>query len=191
MQMVKELTPLCRTRSTLGKALLARVWMRAGGYRGARQVEWWRVSRLVFVCKGNICRSPYAEHVVRKAGFHAVSFGLHALSGESVNPIAVDVAGTRGVDLSGTRTRGKESIHLTGSDLLVAMEPWHFREVGPLCRLYGAQKTLLGLWGGVEMPWLPDPYSSSRETFEHCYAVIDRAVSALLEHLPATARDAA
>ncbi len=185
MNIVRDLAPLCRTRSTLMKAALARAWFRLGGYRGARSVDWARVARLVFVCKGNICRSPYAEFRARAAGMEAASFGLHARPGAPANPLAVEASSARGIDLTPSRTADAQAIRLSSSDLVIAMEPWHYREMEGLCRWSGAQRTLLGIWGGMDMPWLPDPYSGSRETFDHCYAVIDPALGDMMGRIRA------
>ena len=47
-----------------------------GMYRSYRQVHWESVGRLVFVCKGNICRSAYTEAVAKSLGVAAISCGL-------------------------------------------------------------------------------------------------------------------
>ena len=49
-----------------------------GFYRPFARVDWGRVERVVFVCQGNICRSPYAEARGREVGLPASSFGLGA-----------------------------------------------------------------------------------------------------------------
>ncbi|MCC5858730.1 MAG: hypothetical protein JJT90_11285 [Ectothiorhodospiraceae bacterium] len=183
MHVVKDLAPLCRTRSTLARAALARIWLYLGGYRACRQVAWHRVQRLVFVCKGNICRSPYAEFRARALGLNAVSFGLDARDGRPPHPLALETALGRDVDLSAARARVQNGLAIDSGDLLLAMEPWQLRGVARLCRRSGAQCSLLGLWGGLAMPWLPDPYSDSAPTFQHCYAVIDRALDDLAARL--------
>ena len=57
------------------------------------------VKRLVFVCQGNICRSPFAEKLALAQGIPAISFGLAATSGTAANPTALEVAQIRGVSL--------------------------------------------------------------------------------------------
>ena len=180
MNAFREFAPLCRTRSTLAKVVIARLWLRLGGYADARAVDWGRVSRLVFVCTGNICRSPYAEFKVRAQGVPSASFGLRARRGLPADPVAQDASRARGVELSAARTSRMEDVTLGASDLIIAMEPWQYREVAGLCERFHAQRTLLGVWGGINMPWLPDPYLGPRGMFDQCYALIDQALPDLV-----------
>jgi len=53
--------PRFGTYRGLVRLLLAQVENRTGGYRRFKQIRWESVKRVVFVCHGNICRSPYAE----------------------------------------------------------------------------------------------------------------------------------
>ena len=87
--------------------------------------------RVLFVCMGNICRSPTAEGVFRKlvqeraphleveidsAGTH----GYHV--GDPPDRRAIAAAARRGVDLGGLRARTVEDADFEGFDLLVAMD---------------------------------------------------------------------
>src|SRR5262245_66201200 len=67
-----------------------------GAYRSLGRIEWSRVRRLVFVCHGNVCRSPYAEARVRQRGVRAASFGLVTTGGVAANAVAQRIAGARG-----------------------------------------------------------------------------------------------
>src|SRR5687768_18110506 len=55
--------------------------------------------RLVFVCQGNICRSPYGEARARQLGISSASFGLNADTGTKANRAAASVAKQRGLIL--------------------------------------------------------------------------------------------
>jgi protein-tyrosine phosphatase len=156
------------------KAGLARHWWFLWRYRlgllpGFRAVDWSRVHRLVFVCQGNICRSPYAEASARAAGLCTSSFGLRATPGDQANPTLRRLAQ---YDLSEHRARDRSAVAITGQDLLLGMEPWH----GWALRGSGAQVTLLGLWGTHLRPHLEDPFGLSDDYFRTCMRVIDDAV---------------
>lgn len=152
-----------------------------GGYRQYHQLEFGRVVRLVFVCKGNICRSPYAEARVQMAGYRLriSSFGLHASHREPANEQAIRTAKSRGVDLSGHRTRTVGDLHIDQSDLLVAMDPTQARALEPYRHAHNAQVTLLGLWGEDVLPIIADPYGHDSVVFEMCFVNIDAAVRGL------------
>ena len=158
-------------RIFLGRARLA-----LGGYGEYRSIRWGDVERLVFVCTGNICRSPYAEFRARQLGVSAISCGIHANNAGEPNADAVRNARRRGIDFAEARSRpAARSIFLPG-DLVLAMEPWQGLEVSS--RLpNGAQLTLTGLWSAPATPWIPDPYGRSDAYFQRCFDVIDHAVS--------------
>src|SRR6266496_5137084 len=86
---------------------------------------------VLFVCTGNICRSPTAEAVFRKlaaqAGLAQViladSAGTHGYHiGEPPDPRAQDAAAKRGYDLSGLRARRFEQADFQRFDLILAMD---------------------------------------------------------------------
>ena len=94
-----------------------------------------RSARLLFVCKGNICRSPYAEHRFRalvagpsSAAPVAASAGLQG-PGRPSPPEAVDAAAARGLDMAAHRSRVLDAGEAAGYDLVVAMEARQARAV--------------------------------------------------------------
>jgi protein-tyrosine phosphatase len=156
-----------------------------GLYRRDRQVDFSRVQRLVFVCSGNICRSPYGEELARMRGIPTVSFGLHANGIASADPTAIRVAALEGIHLDRhVSTRAADYEPLPG-DLLLTMEPWQLAEVRGLVDARGAQVTLLGLWCRRSLPYLPDPYGKSDECFRHVFDLVAEAVERIGGRLPA------
>lgn len=156
---------------------------RMGCLRSFEAVDWNRVRRLVFVCKGNICRSPYAEAKARAVGMSASSFGLQATVGGMPNAAATEIARHRGVDLSEHRARRSEQFPLIPGDLLMAMEPWHARALKHrLCT--DIQLTLVGLWCHPPRPHIEDPYGLSESYFESCFSVIDDAIARIQPRMP-------
>ena len=87
----------------LVRLLLAEVENRSGNFRRFKQIRWESVKRAVFVCHGNICRSPYAARRAEAYGLTVASFGLSAGTGESADPSARRIAARRGVDLADHR----------------------------------------------------------------------------------------
>ena len=55
---------------------LSKILFHLGYFNSLKKIDWTSVERLIFVCKGNICRSAYAEALARSAGVESLSFGL-------------------------------------------------------------------------------------------------------------------
>jgi protein-tyrosine phosphatase len=90
-----------------------------------------------FVCSGNICRSPYAEALLRdtadrhglSARIRASSLGTFGIEGQPAHPWTVRVAAERGMDLAGFRSRGVDVERLGEVDLVVALAQDHVAEL--------------------------------------------------------------
>lgn len=156
-----------------------------GAYRAARSIDWAAVTRLVFVCQGNICRSPYASARARVLGMTAVSCGLDATEGAGADPAALRNAMGRGIDLATHRTARLQPSFITQGDLMVVFEP---RQMSGVMResIAGlAGVTLLGIWTQPIRPHIQDPYGRSDRYFKQCFSVIDAYVDALTKQLVA------
>ena len=146
-----------------------------GRYRGYRQVDWNSVERLVFFCKGNICRSAYAEAVAQSQGIEAISCGIDTIDGGSANEGAIRAATTKGIDLGGHRTTPIASMTFKKGDLLVTMEPWQAEYLKQEL-VNGSRCTLLGLWGAPLNPYIHDPFGNANAYFNNCFNYIEKAV---------------
>ena len=147
-----------------------------GRYREYRDIDWRSVERLVFVCKGNICRSAYAEAVARSLGLASISCGIDTVDGGPANEEAIRTAALKGIDLRAHQTTPLQSLNFEKGDLLIAMEPW---QVEHLQQALGAGLcyTLLGLWGGRAVrPHIQDPFGASSVYFDNCFNYIEKSV---------------
>ena len=77
---------------------------------------------VLFVCTGNVCRSPFAEHLLRDRlpGIRAVSRGIFALEGRAMESQMAGELSARGVDPQGFRARQVSAADL-GADLILTM----------------------------------------------------------------------
>jgi protein-tyrosine-phosphatase len=149
----------------------------AGAYRRFQTVDWKRVRRLMFICKGNICRSPYCEARARSLGLKTLSRGLQALKGRSPDPVVAGAGKRRGVDLTPLYSTPFQWPDVRPGDLLIAMEPGQARWLQASQAEPAVQITLLGLWSRPQRPYIQDPLGMSEEYVETCLTILDSAIN--------------
>lgn len=147
---------------------------------------------VLFVCTGNICRSPTAEGVFRAQvqqkglGPHfridsAGTGGWH--QGELPDPRAITTAKGRGVDLMSLRARQLGLQDYLDFDYLIAMDQTHLahmqqqRPAASTARL----SLLLSYAGGAADYDVPDPYYGTADDFEAVYDLIEAGACGLLD----------
>ncbi len=146
---------------------------------------------VLFVCKGNICRSPFAEYVARKIQQEEVegdvqfsSAGLHVLKPIAPPQMAIQVGREFGVDLDGHRSQSISLNLVKSNDMIVAMEVWQYEALQSLYPQYHEKLFLLPLleiaesraeYGSAAFN-ISDPYGGSRSDFERCFERIRRCL---------------
>ena len=148
---------------------------------------------VLFVCLGNICRSPTAEGIFRKlvereALSHVIDIDSAGTSDWHVNeapdPRTIRVAKTRGVDLSALRGRQVTRDDFNKFDYVLAMDNSNLNN---LERLQPTQHDAhLGLFldfGQSKGQEVPDPYHGGEAGFNHVYDLIDEASRGLLQSI--------
>jgi len=175
------------TRRDMLSLLFNQARYHLGFFSRFEQINWHAVRRLVFICKGNICRSPYAHVLAAGLGLRAISFGLGARTGDTANPDAQRIAIKRGVDLSRHRATRMEPGLLESGDLIVGMEPSHLVHAEGLIGLKreDIQITLMGIWSGFRRPYIADPYGLNDAYFSTCFECIDSNVREMSARLAA------
>lgn len=124
--------------------------------------------KVLFVCTGNLCRSPLAEALAVSRGVEARSAGTAALEGEPATPEARAVAAERGLDLSAHRARLLAPEHVDWADAVLVMGESHRRRVEELGG--GAKVTLL------DEADVADPYGLGLADYRRCLETIERAL---------------
>jgi protein-tyrosine phosphatase len=91
---------------------------------------------VVFVCTGNLCRSPMAEALLRHelaargcTNIGVTSTGTWAYDGSPAMPETIELLGKEGIDLKTHRSRAVDVEELRSADLIVAMTSVHLREL--------------------------------------------------------------
>lgn len=131
--------------------------------------------RLVFVCSGNICRSPLAEIYARSLGKEASSCGLNCGDGFPADHRARAFARNQGLSLEDHKTVNVKDFEFKETDLIVVMEPSHITQfVEKTSKSY--QVVLAGSYCQRPNPYIHDPFNTCEEFFAHCELRVMEAV---------------
>ena len=147
--------------------------------------------KVLFVCMGNICRSPTAEgvfrHLVNQAGLtdqiHIDSAGTHAYHvGEPPDNRAQAAALQRSIDLSPQRARKVHSGDFEQFDYVLAMDNSNYAELQYISESHQQDKLSLFLDFAVnpDTHEVPDPYYGGDRGFEHVLDLVENASQGLL-----------
>jgi protein-tyrosine phosphatase len=153
-----------------------------------------RPLRVVFVCLGNICRSPIAERVAERAAADAGITGVEfssagTISEEYDDPMdqrAVAVLKEHGYRYADHRARRVTEVQIESADLVVAMEDAHLRSVLELAP-DPSRVCLLTEFDPAAVPGsgVPDPWFGSDAGFYDTLTAIESAMPGLLDRIRA------
>ena len=157
-----------------------------------------RVRSVLFVCTGNICRSPLAQGLMEQALLESArgrrlrvdSAGTHAHVGEMPHPLSVTVAAVDyGIDITSQRGRQLSPTDFHEFDWLIALDRGHrdYMEARLPADARGTVRLLLqDVLSGS--PDVPDPYGRTRSAYEECARLIKLGVDCLIGELLAASR---
>jgi protein-tyrosine-phosphatase len=119
-----------------------------------------RPKRIVFLCYGNICRSPLAAKLAEQklSGIAIESAGFHEPVGRSSPEKMLRIAGAFGVDLSQHRSARVTRQQLLAADLVIAMDLENMKLLKRDCPEALPRTTLLGLFADSASVSIADPY---------------------------------
>ncbi|HCP06324.1 MAG TPA: glycine hydroxymethyltransferase [Verrucomicrobiales bacterium] len=147
------------------------------------------MKNVLFVCTGNVCRSPMAEELLRShlnghQDIKVGSAGIGAVEGQPASPFAVEVMKEKGLDISRLRSRPIQQEMVRHADCIFVMTYGH---LDSLLLLYpsAAEKTFMlrefqpGL--SPDEREVDDPIGQSRETYRACRDQMADSMPSLLE----------
>lgn len=160
--------------------LTERLALSGGRFRWDPDLHTTSSGRLVFVCSGNICRSPYAEFVARSRGLTAISCGIDTNNDLPADATAIAEARRRGTDMTSHRTTRWQDVQLQEGDTIVVAQLKHARAVWPKARAHHCKVVIMSalLLPDFDVVW--DPYGAPIEVYRRSFDLIDRAVGRLV-----------
>ncbi len=152
---------------------------------------------VLFVCMGNICRSPTAEGVFRDTvnqkkllnSIHIDSAGTHAYHiGEQPDSRSQKTARSKGIDLSTQKARKAIGEDFDNFDYILAMDRSNYENLKDIRGELGAKKIaslhlfmeFTSVWENTEVS---DPYYGGDNGFEQVFDMVQSASEGLLEHI--------
>lgn len=149
---------------------------------------------LLFVCTGNICRSPTAEAIFRHKAvekglenrFVIDSAGTHGYHvGDAPDHRSIATAKQRGVDMASLSARKVSSSDFEKFDMILALDEGHYRHLKAL-KPEGSKAELVMFLDYLDTHKgqdVPDPYYGDQKGFDHVCDLIERGSEGLLGHL--------
>jgi protein-tyrosine phosphatase len=155
------------------------------------------VKRLLFVCTGNICRSPTAEGIALKMiaengwqdRFMVDSAGTHNYhEGDAPDSRTIEHAAKRGYDLSGLRARRIDTSDFARFDYILALDFSHHRYLNAVMQSgLGHSKSRVVMLSCVSKQFtqhpVPDPYYSGPEAFEETLDMVEESLESVFSAL--------
>lgn len=150
--------------------------------------------KILFVCTGNICRSPSADallrHYVEQDGLsdhiYTDSAGTHSYHvGEAPDARAVAALSGRGVSATGIQARQVSVEDFERFNMIVALDRGHYRLLSKMMPdgSFAALELFMDLAGDENNKDVPDPYYGGEGDFELALDLIDKGVLAILSKI--------
>ena len=149
------------------------------------------MQKILFVCTGNICRSPTAEgvlrHYIHKEGLSEKitvdSAGTHSYHvGEAPDSRSIKTAQKRGIDISSQRARQVIGEDFNQFDIILALDNSHLQNLIQIApRNTKAQIALMLEYAGTTVETeVPDPYYGNQQGFDYVLDLIEAAAIPLI-----------
>ncbi len=145
--------------------------------------------RILFVCTGNLCRSPMAEYLMKEMArqygidIEVKSAGILAVHGEPATEETVAVLQELGINVKSHRSKPLDWDLLDWADIILTMEGWQKRQI--LTRVPEMDNKVFTLteFAGEEGE-VTDPYGTARQTYrqvrDQIYMLVEKALRKII-----------
>jgi len=147
--------------------------------------------RILVVCHGNICRSPYLEAVLQRGLPDVVVTSAGFVGSDRPVPAnSVALSAERGIDLTRHRSRPITQANASEADLVIVMDPEQARRVG---KMFGVERERIIIAGDLEPKFqgsrdIRDPWNEAIEVFRSSFDRLDRCAATVIGVLPPSQR---
>ncbi|MHB1287247.1 MAG: arsenate reductase/protein-tyrosine-phosphatase family protein [Leptospirales bacterium] len=167
-------------RDTLTRKLSSRIDFRKERSRSRAFLEKKRPRRILVLCYGNICRSPYAERFLQDSlqtfPFEIRSAGFYPETGRTSPESFKEVVATRGINLDTHQSSLTDAGLMEWADIILIMDRINWKQVQGLGKKYLSKTAWLGAWGPDESPVeIDDPYGKPSEKMQAILDDLDQA----------------
>ncbi len=142
-------------------------------------------SRVLFICSGNMCRSPYAAArflmLAKGRSVQVMSAGTLRLTGRRAALEMIETARERGLNLDEHRSSALTKMLIQASDVIFVMEHSHRLEVIRICAEAEPRLVMLGKWLPEPKDELEDPMGKDPEVYRSVADEIDTALECWFE----------
>ena len=140
------------------------------------------IGNILVICIGNICRSPIAEGLLKRALPEKTvrSAGIGAMIGHPADPFAIQIMQEQGIDISAHRAQSLMTWMVSEADVILTMDLDQKRFIEQKYATSKGKVFRLGEFGQYD---IPDPYQHNLAVFRQTYSLIAQGVDALIERI--------
>lgn len=148
------------------------------------------LKRLMFVCYGNICRSPFAEYYLQSKLRElslteptVTSAGFHPRTGRTTPACIAMLVAEIGIDLTKHRSRVVTKDQLVAADAIFVMDRRNYRELVTQFPWANDKTYFLGLFADNDQMEIEDPYDMDKEHARNCFQQVIESLDGLLRRV--------
>jgi protein-tyrosine-phosphatase len=162
----------------LARKLVSRHNRRYGSRAASRPRS---IKSVLFLCHGNICRSPFAAQLARAKlnGYEIESAGFHDTEDRCPPDNIISVARSMGIDISKSRSRRVTAGQIARADLILVMDTRNYELLAREFPKAPPRTTLLGLFGPQRWVNIKNPYGASESETHRVLKQISLAIDGL------------